>query len=635
MRVYRPDIDGLRGLAVGFVLLFHFFPTLAPGGFVGVDVFFVLSGYLITGIITEEIAAGTFTFGSFYARRVRRLFPALVVVLLVTYAVGWFVLLPEQFEHLGAYIAAAAAFGSNFLSLHEAGYFDSNSHVKPLLHLWSLGIEEQFYALWPLLLFLAARFRLRFILFAAVIGCASFAVNIAYLRSDLGTVQHDLGAVAAFYSPLARFWELMVGAALSLITVRGPRDILSATGLACIALAVYAFVDPSRFPGWLALWPTVGTALLIAGEGSWINRRVLPALAGLGKISYPLYLWHWPVFSLTTIVAGEPSIEIRVVLALLSIALAYGTWRFIERPIRFGQFRGSARAIAALCIGIAVIGGAGLVTYKANGLPFRMHYEVVNRGEPGNEYFFAQLEKRFHHCEPPELYAHRLRINGYPARCVQTREGTPNVALVGDSIAEDLIVGLAEAFPQSNIVTYIRNAMPVPGPQPSAERDFSEIFDHLLHSPSISTVILGAHWGWRQVHELPAGADMAAELDKAIGPLVRSGKTVYVLDGRPTFAFEPERCRLAIGGKTECSMSAAAFRREHANFFPVLEQVAAKYPGVKILRMDDFYCGAETCSMAAKGILTYRDSMHLTLDGSRSAVQGLIARHGLALPPSP
>lgn len=619
VRKRRDDIDGLRAIAVLSVVLYHYFPALAPGGFIGVDVFFVISGFLITGLIVGDLKESSFSFGGFYARRIRRLFPSLLAILIASYAFGWFVLSPEQFEHLGAYLAAAAAFGSNFLSLHEAGYFSSDSHTKPFLHLWSLGIEEQFYVLWPILLWVTYRLRVSPLVLALIIGVTSFVLNVAYLQGDLGTVGHDVGAVAAFYSPLARFWELMLGAIVSLMTLKiRAANILSIAGAVLLALSIYGFVDPSSFPGWLALLPTLGAAFIIAAGRPAAVNRVLShrVLQGIGTISYPLYLWHWPLLSFATIMLGDLSVAVRAGLLASSVVLSYATWRFVERPIRFGASRPVGR-IAALCGALFVMGAIGLATVQQHGMGWRFDSPVANRGEIGNAFFFAHPERTFHPCEPSQLFEHRLRINGYPGRCVQTRAGVPTIALLGDSVAEDLIVGLAEAHPQANIVTYIRNAMPFASKNPNPDRDFSEILDHVIADRSIDTVIIGAQWGWRQAHEVD---DFALGLDKTVDLLVRAGKMVYLLDGRPTLPFEPDRCKLAIRGKTECTISSEQFLRERARYWPILSQVAANHPGVKLVPVTGL-CDGPTCSMAADGQLLFRDSMHLTLEGSRYVVQ--------------
>lgn len=283
---YRPDIDGLRAIAILSVIIFHAFPNLIGGGFVGVDIFFVISGYLITTILLGDLQNGRFSFKIFYTRRIRRLFPALITVLAVTLCAGWFILLPQEFAALGKHTAAGIGFVANFTLLRETGYFDVASETKPLLHLWSLGIEEQFYILWPVILLGAWKMRRGFWWIAGFIFLASFIHCVVETYDDPDD---------AFFLPYSRFWELLTGAFLAKLAVvqkenfgffawekkskilRGIKisEVAPVIGLALIALALATYGGTNRFPGWLALAPVLGAALLIASHGSFVNRVVL------------------------------------------------------------------------------------------------------------------------------------------------------------------------------------------------------------------------------------------------------------------------------------------------------------------------------------------------------------------------
>lgn len=520
---YRIDIDGLRGLAVIAVVGFHAFPSMVRGGFVGVDVFFVISGYLITGIIVEDLDGGSFSFREFYYRRIRRLFPALLTVLAACYAFGWFHLLAPEFEQFGSHVAAGSAFASNFLSWHEAGYFDNAAETKPLLHLWSLGVEEQFYIFWPLLLWLAWKFRLRFIGIAVAVAVPSFVLNIIYV--------HHNDFIAAFYSPAARFWELMLGAILASVHAsrfvdRIPfRNSLSIFGIASIAISIFVLAHTTNFPGWWALFPTIGAVLIIgAGERAWLNRIALshPALVLVGLISYPLYLWHWPLLSFARIVEGQtPSLIVRSSTVLISVVLAYLTYRLVERPIRFSKSMHDMKRIAALCTLMLVFGIGGLITYYQHGLSFRVaaNPQLANKGEIGHEEFFRYMAEHSHPCTPDYIQKHSLTL-GFQARCIQSRNSDiKDIAIIGDSHAEDLFIGLAEQLPELNIVTYIQDALPILG-----KKDYDEIFDYVSRDKNISTVILAGYWDVRQ-HEVPAGSSFEVELARTVRFLVQSGKT--------------------------------------------------------------------------------------------------------------
>jgi len=268
---YRPDIDGLRAIAVMLVVFFHAFPEAMPGGFIGVDIFFVISGFLITGIIVRELDQKHFSLVAFYNRRIRRIFPALIVVLSVTMVLGWLWMLPAAYAQLSSDVFASAAFFANIALLLQSGYFDIESAKKPLLHLWSLGIEEQFYLLWPLMLMLVARLRLNMLAAVAVVGIASFVLNVALIGSN---------PVATFYLPFTRAWELLAGAALACgwnqISQTGAASNSRASiGLVFIAIAAGVLDTKSAFPGWWAVLPVGGAALLL----SRARRLVLPLRA--------------------------------------------------------------------------------------------------------------------------------------------------------------------------------------------------------------------------------------------------------------------------------------------------------------------------------------------------------------------
>ena len=303
---YRADIDGLRALAILSVVIYHAFPNLIVGGFVGVDIFFVISGFLITAIILENLINGTFSFTNFYIRRVTRIFPALFLVLLSCYALGWFALYASEFKQLGLHIAASAGFVQNLVLWSESGYFDIDSIFKPLLHLWSLSIEEKFYIFWPLTRWFLIRRKINILKVTLIILCISFAINVLTINSF---------PTATFYSPLSRFWELLCGAVLAYATVYRKEvttnftlkhsNALSSLGMLCILAALFTINKDDAFPSWWALLPTVGSVMLIAANNqAWINRTILSnkLMVWLGLISYPLYLWHWPLISFGQII---------------------------------------------------------------------------------------------------------------------------------------------------------------------------------------------------------------------------------------------------------------------------------------------------------------------------------------------
>ncbi len=374
---YRRDIDGLRAIAVLSVLGFHAFPQWMKGGFIGVDVFFVISGFLITNILYKNLQTERFSLLDFYSRRVRRIFPALILVLSCCFIFGWFSLLADEFALLGKHIASGAAFVSNLVLWQESGYFDVAAETKPLLHLWSLGIEEQFYIFWPLILWLSWHQKINLLKVTLYLLFLSFALNI-WLHTD--------SRIADFYSPLTRAWELLAGGALALYRPKQPpspfdpcltkiKTFLSVLGLALL-IAGFLFINKERhFPGYWAILPTAGTLLLLcSGEQSPINKYLLSnrLFVWFGLISFPLYLWHWPLLSFARIFSDgeDPSRLVRISALLLSIVLAWLTKNIVEQPLRFGpQAKTKSLVLAVLML---LVGALGYLTYAKDGFPARL-----------------------------------------------------------------------------------------------------------------------------------------------------------------------------------------------------------------------------------------------------------------------
>lgn len=427
---YRPDIDGLRGLAILLVVIFHAFPNFISGGYVGVDVFFVISGFLITGLIKKSIRADSFSFFEFYGGRIKRLFPALILVLIFCYGVGWFALYATEFAQLNKHILASSLFVLNIVLWFESGYFDTSSLTKPLLHLWSLGIEEKFYILWPLILFFTYK-RKYFTWMLAVLFGISIVINLALVNT-----YPDI----AFYFPLSRFWEICLGAILA-ITLDSPkadlkqyldkyRNHLSCLGLVCIFITVAILDKKSSFPGWWALLPTIGTALLITTNQSWINQNVLSnkRLVWVGLISYPLYLWHWPLLSFYFIIsAGERNNLVVLTLVILAFLLAWLTYRFWETLFRYkGNW-----AVWVLLAAMFIVALTSYSAYNRNGLDFR-HKGILDLhgGRP------AHLDTR---CQ-------QLFNQFTPSFCrVSKNTGLVEVIIIGDSIAHNNFSGISES----------------------------------------------------------------------------------------------------------------------------------------------------------------------------------------------
>ena len=507
---HRADIDGLRGIAVLSVFAVHSIPDALRGGFIGVDVFFVISGYLIALITLGELAAGRFSIAGFYARRMRRLAPALLTVLLACLAFAALLAYPKESKELGKHVMGGAAFVSNLVLWREAGYFDPSSEMKPLLHLWSLGIEEQFYILWPLAAVALLRLRRAGIVLLAAAALASFVLNIAFVADK---------PKGTFFLPLTRFWEILVGVLLAHWIHHAPGgpvallrrwlpaaspwqarvpDLLSMAGVALLLSSMALINKTDHFPGWWALLPTGGVVLLIAaGAQTWINRAVLthPILTFYGRISYPLYLWHWPLLTLPLLLDQRLTTGQQVLMLCASVVLATATYYAVERPFRYGWL--ARRAPLLLTAGLAVVGGLGWLLYRSDGLVDRYPEAVraIAQVQVRTDYERYRLERCFLRSEQrPGSFADECVDAAHPER--------PLLLLWGDSHAAALFPGLQDAATLApgglRLAQYTAAACPpgmsAPMPDnPHCAQVNAFVCDRIAQLRP-STVVLAANW---------------------------------------------------------------------------------------------------------------------------------------------
>jgi peptidoglycan/LPS O-acetylase OafA/YrhL len=458
---YRPDIDGLRAIAVLLVLFHHAFPLMLPSGFIGVDLFFVISGFLITTIIFQNLENGKFSFLDFYVRRINRIFPALILVLAACLVYGWFSLLPADYKQLGKHTVAGATFLSNFAFWYESGYFDGDSKLKPLLHLWSLGVEEQYYIFWPLIAWLAWKRKVNLLILCLALLAASFVANLAIVQSN---------PVAAFFSPVSRSWELLIGSILAYVklhtknkkenenTDHATRNNLSAWLGVCLLAIGVVFINPERlYPGFWAMLPELTAYLLIsAGPHAWLNRVVLSnrLFRWIGLISFPLYLWHWPllVFAKQSS-AQQPSFQLILLMVAISVALAWLTYLLVEGPIRFGKGNGRRKAIF-LSLLMIVIAYTGFNIYKRDGLSFRMPPALQKIAAFSNDY---DKDSNFE-C----MIGMGDSTSENPRECFRSiGNGNKSILLWGDSYAWAMYAGINKvAAPKANVYLMSKASCP-------------------------------------------------------------------------------------------------------------------------------------------------------------------------------
>lgn len=654
---YRSDIDGLRAIAVGGVVIYHAFPTLLPGGFVGVDVFFVISGFLITSIIASDALAGKFSIAGFYERRFRRILPALLFMLVLTTAATLLILPPTELEQYGQSLIAVALFGSNILFWREGGYFDQPAHDKPLLHTWSLAVEEQFYIVWPLiiavLVVLGRERTLRVFVWVAVIG--SLLAAEAVVR---------FAPTQAFFLLPYRAWELGFGALLavsavpSLRSVR-QREVAAWIGLALIVAPMLFYSPNTPFPGLSAVPPCLGTMILIHSGREGLTRvgRMLSwrPILFTGLISYGFYLWHWPALVLTQIALNRPLHPLEAVLAVsAAFALASFSLRFVERPFRqSGQVRISRRAVlAASGITMGLFASAGAAAYATKG--------------------FADLASP----KVKVAQAAMTSINPFRGRChnnlgtadlgpvekcsggIVGRKGY-NVLLWGDSHGDHLMPGLDHQGRKQGFV--VRQAT-VSGCSPliltyknipALDRPCAEFHRAALaeaaRQPDLGAIVLSIRWS-TAIQELSdkTATDLAQQeatgavgltgaLDKLIATIrqsVPAGTRIILVGSTPEFGIWPATCFARAykldGDPNLCATQIARDTAWGTTADKTLTQVA-RNNGVALMLPRASFCEGALCRTIADGKILFRDDDHLTNEGSEfttSAMRPLLS--GLA-----
>lgn len=666
---YRADIDGLRAAAVLAVVAFHASPAWVAGGFVGVDVFFVISGYLISTLIFENLDRGTFSFAEFYARRIRRIFPTLLLVLAASCVFGWIALLADEYEQLGKHVAAAAGFVSNFVLWGEAGYFDNTASTKPLLHLWSLGIEEQFYIVWPLLVWLAWKLRFSPFIILLFVAITSFWLNIRGVQKD---------AVGAFYSPQTRFWELLCGSLLAWVAIyqkdrfvpllatlngwlaavvlrRRPESngnalsgLVSLAGLFLIVFGIWRFYQDSGFPGAWAVVPVLGAVLvMLAGPDAWINRTILSnrVAVWLGLISFPLYLWHWPLLSFARIVEGEiPSRSVRVAAVLLSILLAWLTYRLLELPIRNG--RSFARTkVAVLTSVMAALAVAGIAINASGGFPNRASLNLMRENQELARHIGPDDKDLNEACK------RRYNLTGLIRYCNSTG-GTPGIALIGDSHARALYDGLAILLKErgEDLLNIGGRLLLGVASYPAGDEHEQKINEGGIKAtelaasdPAIRTVIMvsGAHRdaaaGPEQVFHLIDTPELTDRkkvfeigLRKTLDAFAANKKKVIFVIDNPKIDFDPRACltgrpfRLSTRARSPCAISRDWYAAMEGWYRELAFSVLKDYPGVRVFDAPAYLCDDTWCWASKDGRLLYRDIDHLSSAGSMYISRSLI-----------
>lgn len=638
---YRADIDGLRAIAVSLVVLYHAGLGALPGGFVGVDIFFVISGYLITRVIAGDLERGRFSFAEFYRRRIKRLLPAYAVVAFATLAAGLLISLPFHLRDTAQGVASSAVYLSNFWFWREAGYFAGLAEIKPFLHTWSLSVEEQFYVVFPPLLLIATWAKLgrvaNTVLFTVVLIGSLVLAQLLLTRDPS----------ASFYLLPSRAWELMIGAGLALANWPTPgdariRNALVAAGLAAIVASALLLRAEEGFPGLSALPACLGSVLILwaGGRGDALGRGALEnrPIVFIGRISYSLYLWHWPLFAFYRYYFFQaPPLPIALALVAVSVLLAWASWRFVEAPFRkrdrlpgrqsFAFAAGVSGALLAVCVSIQF----------ADGLPSR--YPANLRPLMAN----AQAEARRPRCA----------INGElmadPARpCLFGADrAAPGTAVWGDSHAQALVQSLDAGFAGEGRAFRLfghNGCAPIPGVDNDiaggilpCDNYAERVLRIIERDPAIADVVLSSRWsayikGSYGPMELENGVGIAirpvaglpdapvaiaylARLERTVARLLAAGKRVVIVLPVPEMGYDVPQvvAMLKVRGDDpdRLELSRSIYRDRNREVIASMRKLA-RDPRVTLIDPTRGICDARSCRMMIGDVPAFDDDDHLS-----------------------
>lgn len=667
---YRRDIDGLRAFAVMGVILHHAGVALVGSGYAGVDVFFVISGFLIGGIVAGEMAEGRFSWRRFYARRARRILPALFLVILVTLAVGWFTMTPEQLRYFGGGAISTLLFLSNVWFYNRIDYFNPDAAEDPLIHTWSLAVEEQFYIVLPILLFLIWRFgpRVR-VAVLVVLAVVSFAAAVVTGPDD---------PMAVFYLIHARAWELLAGVLAAFGFARaqavgraGGR--LADLGLVLVLAGLFVVPHSALWPGPWTLLPVGGAVLLVLyghqpSVARWVLR--LPPVVGVGLVSYSAYLWHQPILGFLAILDHKPADWAAIGLVILAtLALATLSWRFVEQPFRHGLASRRPGRLTLWAAGLTIAGFA-IGGHVTEGYPSRVSPEVREMLA-----WSQSVPETYKRCIGGRKEGERLD----PATaCIHGAPDTPpSVAIWGDSHAAVLANPLGKALAADGVaLTELSGSscMPIPEVRNTALKraEYCSVhnalmLDHMLADPALKVVVIFAYWNsYAEARDydnragalvrdrlvaVPLGAPddmpddqrlaaLTALLRDSLERLTQAGKRVVILGPIPEPGFDlPDRLGrdlwLGLDPAAHAEFPEAAFADYAAAARRLLADAARDVPGVTILDPGPLFCtpGA-TCRVVRDGQPLFFDANHLSLAGSALVVPPLAEAVRAALAPA-
>jgi peptidoglycan/LPS O-acetylase OafA/YrhL len=646
---HRRDIDGLRGIAVLSVVLYHAGVPFLRGGYVGVDVFFVISGYLISALIYRDLLQGTFSLRSFYERRAKRILPALLTVVSIFICLGTMLLAPRELEVLCAQSISTLTSTSNLFFWMRTSYFAPHAELKPMLMTWSLGVEEQFYLLFPLLLgWIWAFGRRRVLLSLAALSLISFAMSV---------FQASFYPSASFFLLTSRWWELGLGTILGIYEASHNekaggrfavwrREIFGALGILGVLAGAFLYSSTTVFPGTAALLPVVASLMLLSADGSWVNRNVLSMkiLVGVGLISYSLYLWHWPILSLAQYCSGDALAPLPTgfLIAFAFVAATF-SYFFVEQPFR--RMPRTSRTLRRYALASALCSIPAFFLLGGRGLPSR--YPVASR-----------IEQEAHSPSIAACTAQDGQSSPLTSGGCSFAKDHPTIAIMGDSHAASLNRYLQSALQLRgwSVAQFTKTSCPqlglvAPG---SSERENCVKFNQksladVLNDPNIKTIVLAGYWmtqfppfteHGRYVAEGQQASALSIEdswgnleagLDDVVSRLGRSGKRVFIVIDSPSLGFNPLLVTLSDAIAPRRALEKLLWKNDSSGLIPHLEepnnkrleallrQVAAKHHS-DIIDLYGTLCAQSTCRYALDGEPLFEDPHHLTRLGAEFAI---------------
>ena len=653
--LYRPEIDGLRAIAVVAVVLFHTNLGMATGGYIGVDVFFVISGYLISLIILREVGEGRFTFLGFYERRIRRIFPALFIVLVTITVAAWFILPPEQMQTYGQSLVATTAFASNVFFWLKSGYFGGDAELFPLTHMWSLSVEEQYYVVFPFLALIAAWGRPRLLnALMAVVLLASLALCLVYAPRD---------QMLAFFLTPMRAWELMFGVFIAmherrwrpaLAQVRFATTTVEVAALAMIMVPIFLYDSTTQFPGWSAIPPVLGTALLILlSRPETLVGRILASrgFVFIGLLSYSAYLWHQPLYALSRMQglteAGWPTYAVLIV---LTFVLAWLSLKFIEAPFRDRRRFTRTQIYAGFTIGSALLIGFGLAAHVRDGFPGRFSARTLAVAATGAPSPYREA-----------CHVEGLNAPGPDSACRYFVNDDVRWAVLGDSHGVEIAYAFAEKLrPAGQGVLQLtfsgcQAALTFESENPGCSRWMRDSVTWLEHDEGITDVVLVFRHSFylfgdqtKSYPHIPAEApnflktlsadDARTRYVQSLTEIARrlgaAGKRVHIVAPIPdlpthveryTFKGDPNDARRVTGVSVD-------FHRERNAYIDAALVELDGLPRVDVIDPADAVCSGARCASLIDGKSMYFDDNHFSVAGARHFLDVEMRSGHLSLP---